>query len=414
MEAVIAISMIFLIPLGFVLGQLYLLWDAKHRGVRWERNLFLAIDTCLLAGGAFFITRFSGAWYYTAVWIAGAVLLGIALIGWTFDWWNRRRLAVLLAAFALTGAARWGCAAYDRYIADITPPDSFDPYTYAPYAEDTRVCVLDEPSTLTIAEDPPHMDGATALYPVYSAFARAVYPRELLEDAEARFDLVSCSTTSFAYDAIIDGDVDILFVAGPSKEQEAAAAEAGVTLEYTPIGREAFVFFVHPDNPIEDVTIDQIRGIYSGAVTRWDQLGVSGLGGIRAFQRREGSGSQTALERFVMGDTPLMKPPTQDVLDAMGGMVTVVSSYQNHKNAIGYSFRFYCTELMSDFDIKLLRVNGVEPTLENIENGTYPLASYFYAVTRSDANAQTRALLDWILGEQGQSLIEQTGYTPLD
>jgi phosphate transport system substrate-binding protein len=225
--------------------------------------------------------------------------------------------------------------------------------------------------------------------------------------------IVSCSTTTNAYRSIVDGRSDIIFVAGPSEEQEAYAKEHGVELIYTPIGREAFVFFVHPDNPISGLTIEDLRSIYSGETTRWDQLGVKNLGKILAYQRDEGSGSQTALERFVMKDTPLMPATVDTGIDGMGGIVESVSAYKNHRNAIGFSFRFYCTALMKDFDVKLLSINGIAPTVENIENGTYPLASSFYAVTRSDADAETLALVEWICGPQGQKLIEETGYTPI-
>ena len=69
---------------------------------------------------------------------------------------------------------------------------------------------------------------------------------------------------------------------------------------------------------------------------------------------------------------------------------------------------------MGGYKVKLLAINGVEPTIENIENGTYPLASSFYAVTRSDADENTRALVEWICGPQGQALVEKTGYTPIN
>ena len=211
---------------------------------------------------------------------------------------------------------------------------------------------------------------------------------------------------------IVNGRCDVIFAAGPSEEQEEYAKDKGVELVYTPIGREAFVFFVHPDNPLEGLTLDEIRGIYSGRIARWDELGVKGLGGIIAYQRSEGSGSQTALKRFVMRDVPLMEPRKNTVQGDMGGMVEVVSDYRNRKGAVGYSFRFYCTELMKDFHVKLLDVEGVAPTAENIKNGSYRLASEFYAVTRSDANENTRRLVEWITGPQGQRLVEKTGYVP--
>ena len=114
-----------------------------------------------------------------------------------------------------------------------------------------------------------------------------------------------------------------------------------------------------------------------------------------------------------MRDTPLMPADKENRVDGMGGIVESVSAYKNHRNAVGFSFRFYCTALIKGFDVKLLAVNGVHPTVESIENGTYPLASSFYAVTRSDADQNTLALLDWICGPQGQTLVEKAGYTPL-
>ena len=259
------------------------------------------------------------------------------------------------------------------------------------------------------------MDGATALYPVYAAFAQAVYPSSVgqMEPWEV-WEIVNCSTTSTAYRKIVDGNVDIIFVAGPSKEQEAYAAEKGVELVYTPIGREAFVFFVHPDNPLEGLTLEQIRSVYSGETTRWDQLGVRGLGSIRAYQRSEGSGSQTAMERFVMRDTPLMPAEKEMVQDSMGGMVEQVSDYRNHKNAIGYSFRYFVEDLHQEGNVRVLSVDGIPPTLENIKNGTYPLSVDLCLISRkNDPNPNVQKMIDFMLSEDGQQIVRKTGYAGL-
>lgn len=357
-----------------------------------------------------------GAWYWCVSWISIALLVISLLSGWALRFWNIKRLLIWSACFGLAVGGVFSSAAYEQHQKDITLPEHFDYRAYTPFLADSLAKTPDEEPSLRFSEDAalPKLDGATALYPVYASFAQAVYPSSLgqLEPREIR-EIISCSTTSGAYRAIADGDRDIIFVAGPSKEQESYATEKGVELVYTPIGQEAFVFFVHPDNPVDGLTLDQIRSVYSGETASWDQLGVRGLGSIRAYQRSKGSGSQTALERFVMRDTPLMPAEKEMVQDGMGGMVEAVSDYRNHRNAIGYSFRFYCTALMKNFHVKLLAVNGIAPTIENIEDGTYPLASKFYAVTRSDADENTLALLDWIQGPQGQALIEKTGYTPL-
>ena len=134
---------------------------------------------------------------------------------------------------------------------------------------------------------------------------------------------------------------------------------------------------------------------------------------MRPFQRDEGSGSQSALVRF-MGDTPLMEPEKENVIAGMGGIIEKTADYRNYPTAIGYSFRFYSTEMVQNGEIKLLELNGIAPTKENILNGTYPVASVFFAVhLASNDNPNIQPLLDWILSEQGQTLVDRTGYVAL-
>ena len=136
---------------------------------------------------------------------------------------------------------------------------------------------------------------------------------------------------------------------------------------------------------------------------------MKGLGKIVAFQRSEGSGSQTALKRL-MGDTPLTEAPKERTVNSMEGIVEKTGEYRNFKNALGYSFLYYCREMARSDTIKLLKLDGVAPTAENVRNGSYPQTSSFYAVTRADADENTLRLLEWIAGPQGQSLVEKTGY----
>ena len=97
----------------------------------------------------------------------------------------------------------------------------------------------------------------------------------------------------------------------------------------------------------------------------------------------------------------------------MGGMLYKVADYKNFKNAIGYSFRYYTTVMNENSGLKVISLNGIEPTAENIGNGTYPVSVNFYAVIRSDADENTRAFIDWMLSPEGQAIIEKTGYVPL-
>ena len=264
------------------------------------------------------------------------------------------------------------------------------------------------------------MDGATALYPVYAAFAQAVYPeKEYPLDGTYDFTSVACSNTMGAYRRLIDRDVDVIFVAEPSQAQRAAAESAGMELHFTPIGREAFVFFVNSRNPVENLTVEQVQGIYSGSITNWKEVGGKNQS-IRPFQRIENSGSQSAFQRF-MGDIPIMEPEREDVVADMGSIISQVASYRNYKNAIGFSFRYYSTQMVENNQIRLLALNGVPPTKETIRDGSYPISSSFYAVTASPigqpapetTNVKLAALLEWILSPQGQWIIEETGYVSL-
>lgn len=81
------------------------------------------------------------------------------------------------------------------------------------------------------------------------------------------------STTPYAYENLFSGKVDMIFAAAPSESQKNTAEQKGLELTITPIGRVAFVFFVHQQNPVDSLTVDQITDIYTGKVTTWEQLG---------------------------------------------------------------------------------------------------------------------------------------------
>ena len=249
-----------------------------------------------------------------------------------------------------------------------------------------------------------------AIYPIYAAFAEAVYD----ESAFSQEDVL-CTNTPSAYKAIIAGERDVIFVAGASEQQRIAAEMAGVELRFTPIGREAFVFLVGQENPIENITYQQIRNIYSGKTANWQTLGWADGGRIIAFQRPEGSGSQTGLQ-VIMDELPLQVPqplPDISIIGTNSLLKQVSVRWQGVQPALGYSYRYYATTMYANPDAKLLSINGVEPSIENIQNGSYPFVADFYAVTNGEPEGNTKLLIEWILSEQGQEIIEKTGYTPL-
>ena len=175
---------------------------------------------------------------------------------------------------------------------------SIELHKFLPFEQDSQIVRVS--SSLKLSGDLPIIDGAAALYPVFSAFVAASYPKDSVEFDGQNFTSASrlkFSNTRGAYKAISDGEADLIFVAAPSKQQLDYAREKGANLRFVPIGLEAFVFIVNANNKISSLTVDQVRGIYSGEFDDWSQLGGERMR-IDAVQRNAGSGSQSVFEIY--------------------------------------------------------------------------------------------------------------------
>ena len=323
-------------------------------------------------------------------------------------WLKKRRKFLIIwlvpaVIYFVSLGVHYGLEKYDQSITINTAPN-INVHEYLPFREDSKIVKIDS-QTLKLTDDLPVIDGAAAFFPVYSAFVNAVYP----ETTELYDGVFEYNNTPGGYQLLAEKGIDLFLGVYPSEEQKAYAEECDTTFVYTPVGTEAFVFFVHKDNPIDNLTTEQIKGIYSGEITNWKQVGGKNEE-IAAFQRNEGSGSQSMLQRF-MGDTPIMEAPTEMVNTMMSGIIEQVSSYRSKSNSIGFSFRYYVEGIIQNPDIKVLSVDGVAPTAENIRNGSYPIVTPMYAVTyEENTNENVDLLLQWILSEEGQYIIEETGY----
>ncbi len=299
---------------------------------------------------------------------------------------------------------------------------STDLTDYTVYAKDSKLASLAHDASVTIDMDYPVMDGAEACYPLYAAVAKAMYANiEQIEQDALHSDnqytngkYVSFTNSVRGFDRLVyEKDVDLFFGAKPSPDQLKTAAMEGIELEVIPIGKEGFVFFTQDDNEVSSLTREQLKEIYHGNITNWQEVGGKNQK-IVAFQRPENSGSQTMMEYF-MGDVSLKKPLAYERVSAMGGVVHEVAQYVNERGAIGYTFRYFLEGLNQEKGVKILGVDGVMPTVENIRNGSYPLVVNVYVIYRKDTeNPNVGKVVDFLLSEEGQSLIEKTGYAPLD
>ena len=283
-------------------------------------------------------------------------------------------------------------------------------WQYQPYRAGNKLVKTNVPPEFQIAlpAEYPRLNGAYALYPIYAAVAQAMYPQDITEN----YNFLNTNGSDVIFDELLQDKRDLIFALAPSAKQQADAEAAGVTYELTPFCKDAFVFFVNVKNPIDGLTTEQLRGIYSGEITDWKELGAPESAKIIAFQRNEGSGSQTTLQKL-MGDRPIMPPLEEDRVGGMGSIIHDVAAYRNYHSAIGFSFRFYATEMLYNNQLKLLAIDGVEPTVENIRNGSYPLVTTAYIVSAKPRSENARKIVDFLLSPAGQKLVEETGYIPV-
>lgn len=379
-----------------------------------KKTLFIVLKIILTAATLFvsyyalFITAmllFSSGINHIIAYIGLIVVPSLLL---PLIWLKKRKkfLIIWCICAAVYGAAlgtNFGIIKYNKSITVNTSPN-IDIHEYLPFEEDSKIVKTDS-KTLKLTENLPRIDGAAALFPVYSAFVNAVYPNTTkLHDG-----IFEYNNTPDGYRLLAEKETDIFIGVYPSDEQKAYAEENQTTFEYTPIGTEAFVFFVHKDNPITSLTTEQIKDIYSGKITNWKDVGGKNEK-IAAFQRNEGSGSQSMLKRF-MGDTPIMDAPTEMVNDLMAGIIEQVADYKSKTNSIGFSFRYYVEGIIKNPDIKMISIDGAAPTSENIRNGSYPILTPIYAVTyKENQNGNVDKLLEWILSDEGQYIINESGY----
>ena len=291
---------------------------------------------------------------------------------------------------------------------DATRAQMIDVGNYLPHQEDSELPKIE--SSLKLTDNLPVLDGAAALVPVYAAVIDNVYPKGCVTYEGGEFSDDNFYGENFAedsamqykntvrgYKAIVDGTTDILFCAGPSEEQKQYALEKGVELVYVPIGLEGFVFFVNENNPVDNLTVTQIRKIYACEYTNWSEVGGADRI-INPVTRLEGSGSQTTFEAFMKDYKIGRKSPF-----AITGA------------SIGFSFRYYMDGIVENDAVKMLSLNGVYPSAENIQNRSYPIVAQFYAIYRADnANSNIPVLIEWLLSDEGQNLIEQTGYVRIN
>ena len=277
-------------------------------------------------------------------------------------------------------------------------------------------------------EDLQLIDGSTATIPITAELFRQFYDvtdeklRQYIDGLSGPF---YHSTTHNAYVNLIvtknneltssledyrGKPSNLILVTPPSDEEKQLAKDKGVELDLTPVAKDGFVFITHRNNPVESLTIEQIQDIYTGKITNWNQVGGENLE-IKAYQREQNSGSQTAMEQIVMQGKQMM-PSINTMAHDMAGLVEAVAEYENGNASIGYTYYYYINNLYKNDNIKVININGTAPVNENLLSGAYPFTTSYYAVIRGGEpqNSAARKLRDFLVSSKGQELIAMAGY----
>ena len=216
--------------------------------------------------------------------------------------------------------------------------------------------------------------------------------------------------------AMINGTVDIANASRKMRDSELEAARSnGVEPMEFVVGYDALAVYLHEDNPIESLTLAQLKAIYEegGAFTRWSDLGVAVPGcdsdEIVLVSRQNNSGTYVYFKEAVLGDDNEYRLGSRD----MHGSKDVVDLVENTPCAIGYSGLAYATEHVGMPCISSEDEGAcVEPTIATAVDGAYPIARPLMMYTAGRPQGAIKDYMDWILSADGQCVILDRGYAP--
>lgn len=200
--------------------------------------------------------------------------------------------------------------------------------------------------------------------------------------------------------AVINGNADIAML---SRDLKSSETNAG--LVPTVIGIDGIMAIVNDDAGITDISAVQLAKIYSGEITNWSEVGGRDLG-INVISREEGSGTRDGFESILREAYPDYVTTSSTISQASTS--AVLSTVNNTTGAIGYISLGYAYKVGNS--TTMLSLDGVEPTAENVQDGTYTMQRNIILATMGEPSGAAKNLIDWILGEEGQALLRECGF----
>lgn len=218
--------------------------------------------------------------------------------------------------------------------------------------------------------------------------------------------------------ALLNGTADIANSSRTMDSLEVAKAKgAGLDPQEFLVAFDGLAIYVHKDNPLETISIDELGEIYreGGKIDHWSALGVKSIPGAKTddivrVSRQNNSGTYQYFREHVVGKKNDYKPGSLD----MNGSKDVVALVAKTPGAIGYSGLGYATP-----DVKILKVSkkkgepGVVPSIATVHDHTYPISRPMFMYTPNAPPPNVKAYIDWAMSDAGQKIVEETGYVPL-
>jgi phosphate transport system substrate-binding protein len=279
-------------------------------------------------------------------------------------------------------------------------------------------------------ENYPKVDGSTSAQPLQTLIAckllgisydwtlqpwlRQYSLMPPLEDEESYSFIINNVRNTGTHTSIInliEGNADIIISArGASKPEKKVAKDNNVKLLEVPIAIDAFIMIVNSSNPINNLTTQQIQGIYTGAITNWVEVG-GNAGKINPYRRNFTSGSQVLMESLIMKDLSMMDLPD---LDFSYGMWAPFDLLSRDNNGICFTVYYYHEFMARSEYVKSIAVDGVNPEFSTLQRREYPYTTDVYVMIREDIDKSSMAykLFNLILSGAGRKVIEESGYVP--
>lgn len=215
--------------------------------------------------------------------------------------------------------------------------------------------------------------------------------------------------------SLINGTVDIANASRAIKDEEIALAkQQGIEPVEHVIARDAIAVIVNPNNPVQNLTMEQVASIFRGDVNNWSELGGEDRPIVRVSRETNSGTHVYFLEAVVrLGNSKSKAIFSEDTL-LLPSSEGIISEVGDNPNAIGYDGLGYVTEHVKVVGIaKTVGGEYVMPSVETVNNSTYPISRDLYMYTGKSLDAGTQAYLDWIFSADAQEIVAEQGFVPV-